>query len=120
MQGLESLLVVTLVAALTPMIVAAIPGPGIPQVVILILLTLVPRIIGPARVRAVIRQGRRATSQTTLRWSIVLLPVPAGWWAPPALRASPAPRTRPTARTTTALPRLSSCQAWPCLFLLNG
>src|SRR5215468_5721794 len=192
MQGLESLLVVTLVAALTPMIVAALPGPGIPQVVILILagvligpqglgladttgiklisnvglgflfllagyeldprllraragrlaiigwvisaviavgavailgslgflrafvpiglaltttalgtllpilqdnhmlsgdfgryilavgvmailLTLVPRIIGPARVRAIIHQGRRATSQTTLRWSIVLL-----------------------------------------------
>jgi Kef-type K+ transport system membrane component KefB len=41
--------------------------------VIAILLTLVPRIVGPARVRAVIRQGRRATSQTTLRWSIVLL-----------------------------------------------
>jgi Kef-type K+ transport system membrane component KefB len=41
--------------------------------VIAILLTLVPRIIGPARMRAVIRQGRRATSQTTLRWSIVLL-----------------------------------------------
>jgi Kef-type K+ transport system membrane component KefB len=41
--------------------------------VMAILLTLVPRIIGPARVRAVIRQGRRATSQTTLRWSIVLL-----------------------------------------------
>jgi len=38
-----------------------------------VLLTLVPRIIGPARVRAIIRQGRRATSQTTLRWSIVLL-----------------------------------------------
>jgi Kef-type K+ transport system membrane component KefB len=38
-----------------------------------ILLTLVPRIIGPARVRAIIHQGRRATSQTTLRWSIVLL-----------------------------------------------
>jgi Kef-type K+ transport system membrane component KefB len=38
-----------------------------------ILLTLVPRIIGPVRVRAVIHQGRRATSQTTLRWSIVLL-----------------------------------------------
>jgi hypothetical protein len=31
MQGLESLLVVTLVAALKPMIVAAIPGPGIPR-----------------------------------------------------------------------------------------
>jgi Kef-type K+ transport system membrane component KefB len=41
--------------------------------VMAILLTLVPRIIGPARVRAVIRQGRRATSQTALRWSIVLL-----------------------------------------------
>src|SRR5215471_19118798 len=38
-----------------------------------ILLTLVPRIIGPARVRSIIHQGRRATSQTTLRWSIVLL-----------------------------------------------
>src|SRR5215469_9444544 len=41
--------------------------------VIAIVLTLVPRIIGPARVRAIIYQGRRATSQTTLRWSIVLL-----------------------------------------------
>ena len=41
--------------------------------VIAIVLTLIPRIIGPARVRAIFRQGRRATSQTTLRWSIVLL-----------------------------------------------
>jgi Kef-type K+ transport system membrane component KefB len=41
--------------------------------VMAILLTLVPRIIGPPRVRAIIRQGRRATSQTALRWSIVLL-----------------------------------------------
>jgi Kef-type K+ transport system membrane component KefB len=41
--------------------------------VIAIVLTLVPRIIGPAKVRAIIYQGRRATSQTTLRWSIVLL-----------------------------------------------
>jgi len=41
--------------------------------VIAILLTLVPRIIGPARVRAIIYQGRRATSQTSLRWAIVLL-----------------------------------------------
>ena len=41
--------------------------------VMAILLTLVPRIIGPGRVRAIIYQGRRATSQTTLRWSIVLL-----------------------------------------------
>ena len=44
MQGLESLLVVVLVAALTPMIVAAIPGPGLPQVVILILAGV---LIGP-------------------------------------------------------------------------
>jgi Kef-type K+ transport system membrane component KefB len=44
MQGLESLLLVTLVAALTPMIVAALPGPGIPQVVILILAGV---LIGP-------------------------------------------------------------------------
>jgi Kef-type K+ transport system membrane component KefB len=41
--------------------------------VMAILLTLVPRIIGPGRVRAIIYQGRRATSQMTLRWSIVLL-----------------------------------------------
>jgi Kef-type K+ transport system membrane component KefB len=41
--------------------------------VIAILLALVPRIIGPGRVRAIIQQGRRATAQTTLRWSIVLL-----------------------------------------------
>jgi Kef-type K+ transport system membrane component KefB len=41
--------------------------------VIAILLTLIPRIIGPGRVRAIIYQGRRATAQTTLRWSIVLL-----------------------------------------------
>src|SRR5690348_10266250 len=50
MQGLESLLVVTLVAALTPMIVAAIPGPGIPQVVILILAGVLigPHVLGLA------------------------------------------------------------------------
>src|SRR5262252_8651530 len=41
--------------------------------VMAILLTLVPRIMGPARVRAIIYQGRRATSQTSLRWAIVLL-----------------------------------------------
>ena len=33
MQGLESLLVVALVAALAPMIAAALPGPRVPQVV---------------------------------------------------------------------------------------
>lgn len=38
-----------------------------------ILLTTLPRLIGDARMRALIEQGRRATAQTTLRWSIVLL-----------------------------------------------
>jgi len=41
--------------------------------VIAVLLTAVPRVIGDDRLRALIRQGRKATSQTTLRWSIVLL-----------------------------------------------
>jgi Kef-type K+ transport system membrane component KefB len=41
--------------------------------VLAILLTLLPRLIGDARLQAIFRQGRRATSQTTLRWSIVLL-----------------------------------------------
>jgi len=38
-----------------------------------VLLTMLPRIIGDERVRAIIRQGQRATAQTTLRWSVVLL-----------------------------------------------
>ena len=38
-----------------------------------LLLTTLPRILSDARMRALIRQGRRATSQTTLRLSIVLL-----------------------------------------------
>ena len=38
-----------------------------------ILLTALPRLIGPAKLRAVIKQGQRATAQTTLRWSVVLL-----------------------------------------------
>jgi Kef-type K+ transport system membrane component KefB len=37
------------------------------------LLTALPRVIGDDRVRAIIRQGQRATAQTTLRWSVVLL-----------------------------------------------
>ncbi|HYB86172.1 MAG TPA: cation:proton antiporter [Streptosporangiaceae bacterium] len=41
--------------------------------VIAVLLAAVPHIIGDDRLRALIRQGRKATSQTTLRWSIVLL-----------------------------------------------
>ena len=36
-------------------------------------LTVLPRIIGRARLQAVIRQGHRATAQTTLRWAVVLL-----------------------------------------------
>jgi Kef-type K+ transport system membrane component KefB len=38
-----------------------------------ILLTTLPRILGDARMRALVKQGRRATAQTTLRLSIVLL-----------------------------------------------
>jgi Kef-type K+ transport system membrane component KefB len=38
-----------------------------------ILLTALPRLIGPSKLRAVIKQGQRATAQTTLRWSVVLL-----------------------------------------------
>jgi Kef-type K+ transport system membrane component KefB len=37
------------------------------------LLTTLPRILGDTRMRALIRQGQRATAQTTLRLSIVLL-----------------------------------------------
>jgi|CZKT01.1.fsa_nt_gi Kef-type K+ transport system membrane component KefB len=36
-------------------------------------LTTLPRIIGDARLREVVQQGHRATAQTTLRWSVVLL-----------------------------------------------
>ena len=38
-----------------------------------LLLTAAPRLIGERRLRALIREGQRATAQTTLRWSIVLL-----------------------------------------------
>ena len=38
-----------------------------------LLLTTAPRLIGERRLRALIKQGQRATAQTTLRWSIVLL-----------------------------------------------
>jgi Kef-type K+ transport system membrane component KefB len=38
-----------------------------------LLLTTAPRIIGKRRLTAVIQQGQRATAQSTLRWSIVLL-----------------------------------------------
>jgi len=38
-----------------------------------ILLTALPRVLGEDKLRAVIEQGRRATAQTTLRLSIVLL-----------------------------------------------
>jgi Kef-type K+ transport system membrane component KefB len=40
-----------------------------------LLLTALPRVIGAARLRAVIEQGRQATAQTTLRWAVVLLMV---------------------------------------------
>ena len=38
-----------------------------------LLLTAAPLILGDRKLRALIKQGQRATAQTTLRWSIVLL-----------------------------------------------
>jgi Kef-type K+ transport system membrane component KefB len=38
-----------------------------------LLLAVAPRFLGEARLRALVKQGQRATAQTTLRWSIVLL-----------------------------------------------
>ena len=38
-----------------------------------LLLAIAPRFLGEARLRTLIRQGQRATAQTTLRWSFVLL-----------------------------------------------
>ena len=35
--------------------------------------TALPRVIGRARLREIIRQGHRATAQATLRWAVVLL-----------------------------------------------
>jgi Kef-type K+ transport system membrane component KefB len=37
------------------------------------LLTVAPRIVGDRRLQVIVKQGQRATAQTTLRWSIVLL-----------------------------------------------
>jgi Kef-type K+ transport system membrane component KefB len=42
-------------------------------VVAALLLTAAPRVIGEKRVRAVVKQGQRATAQSTLRWALVLL-----------------------------------------------
>ena len=38
-----------------------------------VVLTAAPRVIGDRRLQALIRQGQRATAQSTLRWAIVLL-----------------------------------------------
>ena len=49
-RGLETLLAVSLVAAIAPLLVAALPGPRIPQVVILILggILIGPHVLGRA------------------------------------------------------------------------
>lgn len=41
--------------------------------IVAILLTVLPRVLSASALRAIVRQGRRATAQTTLRWAIVLL-----------------------------------------------
>jgi Kef-type K+ transport system membrane component KefB len=38
-----------------------------------LILTAAPRVVGDRRLRALIKQGQKATAQSTLRWSIVLL-----------------------------------------------
>lgn len=38
-----------------------------------LLLTAAPRLVGERRLHALVKQGQRATAQTTLRWSLVLL-----------------------------------------------
>jgi Kef-type K+ transport system membrane component KefB len=38
-----------------------------------LLLTAAPRLVGEPRLGALVKQGQRATAQTTLRWSLVLL-----------------------------------------------
>jgi Kef-type K+ transport system membrane component KefB len=48
-------------------------GSLITVLVAALLLTAAPRLVGERRLRALIKQGQRATTQTTLRWSIVLL-----------------------------------------------
>jgi Kef-type K+ transport system membrane component KefB len=40
-----------------------------------LLLTALPRVLGSARLREIIRQGHRATAQTTLRWAVVVVVV---------------------------------------------
>ena len=84
-QGLVDLVAVALVAALAPLMVAVLPGPRIPQVVIFLLggVLIGPHVLGvaetsswPARsgtVQRIIREGEDATGQTTLRWAVVLL-----------------------------------------------
>jgi Kef-type K+ transport system membrane component KefB len=69
MQGLESLLVVVLVAALAPMIVAALPGPGIPQVVVLILAGV---LIGPQGLGLASTTGIRLLSDVGLGFLFLL------------------------------------------------
>jgi Kef-type K+ transport system membrane component KefB len=41
--------------------------------VLALILAIVPRVIGQQQLREIVRQGHRATAQTTLRWAVVLL-----------------------------------------------
>lgn len=41
--------------------------------IVAVLLTVLPRVLTASAHQAIVRQGRRATAQTTLRWAIVLL-----------------------------------------------
>jgi Kef-type K+ transport system membrane component KefB len=107
MQGLESLLVVTLVAALTPMIVAAIPGPGIPQVVILILAGI---LIGPHGLGLADTTGIQLLSNVGLGFLFLL----AGYELDPRLLRAHAASSTPSA-TGSSSPSSSWHRAWPSM-----
>jgi predicted Kef-type K+ transport protein len=70
-HGLETLLAISLFLTHRKEFIAIASIAAV--AVVAILLTILPRILARSVLDAIIRQGRRATSQTTLRWSIVLL-----------------------------------------------
>ncbi|HEY7260821.1 MAG TPA: hypothetical protein VH589_04965 [Trebonia sp.] len=92
-RGLEDLVAVMLVAALAPLIVAALPGPRIPQVVIFLIGGV---IIGPHGL------GFAESSSIQLLSNVGL--GRSGWHSPPRLSA----RSCPSCGTTACSPASSA------------
>ena len=85
-RGLETLLAVTLVAALAPMIVAALPGPRVPQVVILILAGILigPHVLGldfTPSVRLIANLDEHLRSRTSAPDATAATPAASDGWA---------------------------------------